>query len=220
MGEALLGEMSDTVRVLFPVGGNTTVATMRSVYAGRAQLACVVVSKREVQQYLDGAQAEALVEQGAVHVVGDPSNAGLQLIAIGAYQLEEALKAQAALERAGHVVCVTVIIEPGRLRIPRDELENAFVLDDATLNRLFPPGMPRVILTHTRPEPMLGILRRIDSGPAKTRALGYISRGGTLDVPGMLRANRCTWVDAIRAAAGVTGWELSALCDYTALEDE
>jgi len=220
MGEALLGEMSDTVRVLFPVGGNTTVATMRSVYGGRAQLACVVVSKREVQQYLDAVQAEALVKQGAAHVVGDPFNADLQLIAIGAYQLEEALKARAALERAGHAVCVTVIIEPGRLRIPRDELENAFVLDDATLNRLFPPGMPRVILTHTRPEPMLGILRRIDSGPAKTRALGYISRGGTLDVPGMLRANRCTWVDAIRAAAGVTGWELSALCDYTALEDE
>src|SRR5690554_6808268 len=55
MGEALLGEMSDTVRVLFPVGGNTTVAAMRSVYAGRGQLACVVVSKREVKQYLDGA---------------------------------------------------------------------------------------------------------------------------------------------------------------------
>ena len=220
MGEALLGEMSDTVRVLFPVGGNTTVAAMRSVYAGRGQLACVVVSKRDVQQYLDGPQAEALVEQGAAHVLGDPASADLQLIAIGAYQLEEALKAQAALERAGHAVCVTVIIEPGRLRIPRDELESAFVVDDATLNWLFPPGLPRVILTHTRPEPMLGILRRIDSGLARTRALGYISRGGTLDVPGMLRANRCTWVDAIRAAAVVTGWELSDLSDYANLGGE
>ena len=124
------------------------------------------------------------------------------------------------LERAGHAVCVTVIMEPGLLRIPRDEWEAQFVVDDATLNRLFPPGMSRVILTHTRPEPMLGILRRLDSGPAKTRALGYISRGGTLDVPGMLRANRSTWVDAIRAAAEVTGWELSALSDYALLEDE
>ena len=220
MGEVLLGEMSDTVRVLFPVGGNTTVAAMRSVYAGRGQLACVVVSKREVQQYLNGAEAEALVEQGAAHVLGDPASADLQLIAIGAYQLEEALKAQAVLERAGHAVCVTVIMEPGLLRIPRDEWEAQFVVDDATLNRLFPPGMSRVILTHTRPEPMLGILRRLDSGPAKTRALGYISRGGTLDVPGMLRANRSTWVDAIRAAAEVTGWELSALSDYALLEDE
>lgn len=218
MGEALLGEMSDTVRVLFPVGGNTTVAAMRSVYAGRGQLACVVVSKREVRQYLDGAAAEALVEQGAAHVVGDPASADLQLIAIGAYQLEEALRAQAALEHAGHRACVTVIIEPGRLRIPRDELEEQFVLDDTSLDLLFPPGMPRVILSHTRPEPMLGILRRIDSGPAKTRALGYISRGGTLDVPGMLRANRCTWVDALRAVEQVTGWQLGALTDYANLE--
>lgn len=209
IGEALLGEMSDTVRVLFPVGGNTTVAAMRSVYAGRGQLACVVVSKREVKQYLDGAGAEALVEQGAAHVVGDPTSADVQLIAIGAYQLEEALRAQAALAQQGRAACVTVIIEPGRLRSPRDELEASFVLDDARLQALFPPGMPRVILTHTRPEPMLGILRRIDSGPQKTRALGYISRGGTLDVAGMLRANRCTWQDALRATALVTGWTLS-----------
>src|SRR5690606_4965924 len=72
---------------------------------------------------------------------------------------------------------------------------------------LFPPGLPRVILTHTRPEPMLGVLRRIDDGPSKTRALGYISRGGTLDVPGMLFANRCTWAHAIDAAAQVAGWD-------------
>lgn len=43
------------------------------------------------------------------------------------------------------------------------------------------PGL-RVLLTHTRPEPMLGVLRRLDNGPSRTRALGYLSRGGTLDV--------------------------------------
>ena len=58
---------------------------------------------------------------------------------------------------------------------------------------------------------MLGILRRIDSGPAKTRALGYISRGGTLDVAGMLFANRCTWAHAVDAAAAVAGWHREAL---------
>ncbi|MFA5678260.1 MAG: xylulose 5-phosphate 3-epimerase [Pseudomonas sp.] len=220
IGEALLGEMSDTVRVLFPVGGNTTVAAMRSIYSGRGQLACVVVSKREVKQYLGGAEAEALVAQGAAHVTGDPANADLQLIAIGAYQLEEALKAQSALQQQGRAVCVTVIIEPGRLRVPRDDLERDFVLDDEALHRLFPQGLPRVILSHTRPELILGVLRRIDSGPARTQALGYLSRGGTLDVPGMLRANRCTWVDAIRAAAQVTGWDLEALPSYDHLRSE
>jgi phosphoketolase len=92
-------------------------------------------------------------------------------------------------------------------------MEDEFVDDDATVNALFPPGLPRVILTHTRPEPMLGILRRIDSGPARTRALGYISRGGTLDVPGMLFANRCTWAHAVDAAALVAGWNREALLD-------
>ena len=78
---------------------------------------------------------------------------------------------------------------------------------------MFPSGLPRVIVTHTRPEPMLGILRRIDSGPAKTRALGYISRGGTFDVPGMLFANRCTWAHVVDAAATVAGWSREVLLD-------
>lgn len=205
IGEALLGEMSDTARVLFPLDGNTAVAALRDIYAGRGQLACLVVSKREVPHHFDAQAAQALVRDGAAHVAGDPATAKVQLVAIGAYQLEEALKARADLAERGLHACVSVIIEPGRLRIPRDELEQEFVLDDARLHALFPPGLPRVVLTHTRPEPMLGLLRRIDGGPAKTRALGYISRGGTLDVAGMLLANRCTAMHAVDAAAGVAG---------------
>src|SRR3546814_9174072 len=66
---------------------------------------------------------------------------------------------------------------------------------------LFPPLLPRVIVTHTRPEPMLGLLRRLDGGPARTVAHGYISRGGTLDVAGMLFANRSTWAHLAESAA-------------------
>ena len=93
--------------------------------------------------------------------------------------------------------------EPGRLRAPRDRRELAYVIDDAILATLFPPQTPRVFVTHTRPEPYLGALRRIDSGPDTTRALGYINRGGTLDVAGMLFANRCTWAHVVDAAATV-----------------
>jgi len=207
IGEALLGEMSDTSRVLFPVDANTAIAALRDVYAGRGQLACVIVSKRDTEIRFDADAACTLVRTGAAHVAGEPAAAQLQLVAIGAYQLEEALRAHRHLARIGKRSCVTVILEPGRLRNPRDPAEAAFVDDDATVAALFPPGLPRVILTHTRPEPMLGILRRIDGGPARTRALGYISRGGTFDVPGMLFANRCTWAHAVDAAAGlVTGW--------------
>ena len=209
IGEALLGEMSDTARVLFPVDENTACAALRAVYASRGQVACVVVSKRDTPNHFSATAAQSLIEHGAAHVAGDPSTAQLQFVAIGAYQLEEALKAHARLEHHGLASCITVVVEPGRLRIPRDELEAAFVLGDDSLQALFPPHLPRVLISHTRPEPMLGVLRRIDSGPSKTRALGYINHGGTLDVAGMLIANRCTWVDAIYAAAQVTGWNSS-----------
>lgn len=212
IGEALLGEMSDTSRVLFPVDGNTAIAALRHVYSGRGQLACIIVSKREVANRFDAESAQALVRHGAAHVAGDPHGAELQLVAIGSYQLDEALAAQAHLDSLGKRACVTVMLEPGRLRIPRDAIEARFVDDDATVHALFPPGLPRVILSHTRPEPMLGLLRRIDSGPSKMRALGYVNRGGTFDVPGMLFANRCTWAHVVDAAAAlVAGWHREAL---------
>lgn len=213
LGEALLGELSDTARVLFPVDGNTAVAALRDLYAQRAQIACMVVSKREAPQRFDADAAQALVRNGAAHLIGNPHESEAQLIAIGAYQLEEALKAQAHLAAHGKRTCVSVILEPGRLRQPRDSLEAAFVDDDARVHHLFPPGLPRVLLSHTRPEPMLGLLRRLDDGPGKTRALGYISRGGTLDVAGMLFANRCTWAHAVDALIGLCGWSRDSLLD-------
>lgn len=213
IGEALLGEMSDVSRVLFPVDGNTAVAALADVYAGRGQLACLIVSKRDVENRFDAPSAQRLVRDGAAHIAGDPNDAQVQLIAIGAYQLDEALKAHAHLAALGRKTCVTVILEPGRLRIPRDDLEAAFTDDDATVQALFPPNLPRILLTHTRPEPMLGLLRRIDTGPAKTRALGYISQGGTLDVPGMLFANRCTWAHAVDAVAAVAEWKREDVLD-------
>lgn len=173
----------------------------------------MVVSKREAPQRFDADAAQALVRNGAAHLIGNPHESEAQLIAIGAYQLEEALKAQAHLAAHGKRTCVSVILEPGRLRQPRDSLEAAFVDDDARVHHLFPPGLPRVLLSHTRPEPMLGLLRRLDDGPGKTRALGYISRGGTLDVAGMLFANRCTWAHAVDALIGLCGWSRDSLLD-------
>jgi hypothetical protein len=98
------------------------------------------------------------------------------------------------------------LLEPGRFREPRDEREAAFVAPSAVRERLFPAAAgARVFLVHSRPEPMLGALRPLDTGPPRTRALGFINRGGTLDVPGLLFANRCTWAHAVAAAAEVLG---------------
>ena len=205
IGEALLGEMSDTARVLFPVDANSATAALRALYRERGQIACLIVSKRDMPHRLDGAAAQRLAETGAAHIEGAPETADLQLVAIGAYQLEEALKAARRLAEAGVRPLVTALLEPGRFRAPRDAIEQAFTADDAALGALFPPDLPRVIATHTRPEPMLGLLRRLDGGPARTIAQGYISRGGTLDVAGMLFANRSSWAHLVESAARLLG---------------
>jgi phosphoketolase len=206
IGEALLGEMSDTARVLFPVDANSAAAALASVYAGRGQVACVIVSKRDMPNRFDGEAAVRFVSEGAAHIGGQADEPELQIVAIGAYQLEEALKAARRLEERGRSVLVTAISEPGRFRVPRDPIEADFVAADDRLAGLFSPDLPRLIVSHTRPEPMLGLLRRLDGGPHRTTARGYISRGGTLDVAGMLFANRCTWAHLIEAAASLAGW--------------
>jgi phosphoketolase len=203
IGEALLGEMSDTARVLFPIDANSAVAALGELYGCRGQIGCLVTPKRVVPRLLDEAGARTLVEEGAIVLAGDPAKADIQFVAVGAYQAIEALKAHERLQSRGCRSCVVAVIEPGRLRIPRDDIEAGHGLDDARLAALFPTALPRVILSHTRPEPMLGVLRRLDGGPQTTRALGYINRGGTLDVFGMLFANRCTWAHAITAAAAL-----------------
>ena len=201
VGEALLGEMSDTARVLFPVDANSAVAALRSVYEGRGQVACLIVSKRDMPHRLDGEAALRAVQAGATHIEGTAAGADVQIVAVGAYQLEEALKAAGRLVDAGLRPLVTMLIEPARFRTPRDPIEQSFTADDAALAEFFPSNIPRVIATHTRPEPMLGLLRRLDGGPSRTVAHGYISRGGTLDVAGMLFANRSTWAHLVESAA-------------------
>ena len=206
IGEALLGEMSDTARVLFPVDANSAMAALRAVYEGRGQVACLIVSKRDMPHRFHGEAASRFVLDGAAHIDGELDRAELQLVAVGAYQLEEALKAAHRLKAHGRRVLVTALCEPGRFRAPRDPLEAAFTANDETLAALFPLNLPRLIVTHTRPEPMLGLLRRLDGGPARTTARGYISRGGTLNISGMLFANGCSWAHLIDAASPLAGW--------------
>jgi len=205
IGEALLGEMSDTARVLFPVDANSAMAALRSVYEGRGKVACLIVSKRDMPHRLDGEAAGRFMTAGAAHIDGEPGAADLQLVTIGAYQLEEALKAAKRLASRGIKPVVTAVAEPGRFRTPRDSIEAGFVAGDLALADIFPTKIPRLIVTHTRPEPMLGVLRRLDNGPERTIALGYINRGGTLDVAGLLFANRCSWAHIVDAAARLCG---------------
>lgn len=205
LSEALFGEMSDTARVLFPPDANSALAALHGIYGERGQIACLVTPKREVPVVADHEGALRLWRRGADVIFGALEDAEVQFVAVGAYQAIEAIKAAERMAGRGARVCVTAMLEPARFRAPRDELEARFTASDQALAAIFPRDLPRVVLTHTRPEPMLGLLRRIDGGPNKMRALGYISRGGTLDVFGMLFANRCSWAHAAAAAAGLLG---------------
>jgi phosphoketolase len=212
IAEALLGEMSDVARVLFPADAATAVETLRRIYATRGVIACVVAPKRPAASIFDAAAAAQFLDAGAAPVEADEA-ARVQLIAIGAYQLAEARRAAARIRQCEVPVLVTCIIEPGRLREPRDDIEATITISESERIRLFPPGLPRVVATHTRPELMTGILRRIDEGPERLRAHGYRNRGGTLDVFGMLFANQCTWAHLTHSAARVVGLDCNRLLD-------
>lgn len=216
IGEALLGEMSDVSRVIFAVDAATGVEALRQIYASRGVVGCIVAPKRQVADVLSHTEARQAFETGAATIESDPG-ASIQLVAIGAYQLAEARRAAVRLRSQGIGVNVTVILEPGRLRSPRDRFEETFVVSDDVIRSFFPPGLPRILVSHTRPELMTGLLRRLDEGPSLFCAHGYLSRGGTLDTPGMLFANRCTWAHLILSAATLLDVRVTTLLSETEL---
>lgn len=213
LAEALLGEMADTVSVVFPPDANATVAALTRAYSSRGRVIVMVVPKRSVANVTSPVQAEQLAAQGAVVLAGDPKSAALIIAATGAYQLAAASRAHDRLVERGITSALVYLAEPGRLRTPRDLHEAEYVLDDTVLSELFPSGIPRVFITHTRPEPFLGVLRRVDTGPRTTKAVGFINRGGTLDVDGLMFANRSTWAHILGEAAEVLSIPVNTLLD-------
>lgn len=201
LSEALLGEMSHVARVLFPPDANAAMAALASVYASRGVIAELVVAKQALPVCLDEAQALQLTQQGAL-VLQDAAAAVVELVAIGAYQLREAVKACARLTGHGVAVRLICVQEPARFREARDRHEALVVATDEKRRAIFSEKTKtRVFLVHTRAEIMSGVLRPLDLGPAHCRFLGYRNRGGTLDTYGMLYANACTWAHAVVAVA-------------------
>lgn len=200
--EALLGEMSDAVRVLFPADHNSTLALLPQIYQSRGRLACLVVPKRERPCVFDVEQARQLARDGAIVVAERGGSEPLLLIANGSYQLAEMQRAIKRLEEVGYAYRLVYLQEPGRFRAPRDLLEQQVVADEALRARLFPARMGRrVLLTHMRPEVARGHLWPILPDASQSAALGYRNRGGTFDEAGMLFANRACWANVVSACA-------------------
>lgn len=198
--EALLGEMSDTSVVRFPVDANSALACLKDTLVRRGEIHALVVAKTALPVVLDAEQAEQLVRDGALRYAGRPG-ATLQLIAVGAWQFSECRKAWLRLQQRGHDASLHVLLEPGRFRQPRDPLESTVLAPEALRHEMAGLGASaRVLVSHARPETLLGILRPLDRD-GRLRGLGYINRGGTLDIAGMLYANRCSWLHIIDSLA-------------------
>ncbi|MVW76353.1 phosphoketolase family protein [Pseudomonas xionganensis] len=210
--EALLGEMSDMIRVLFPADHNSALALLPAIYQSRGTLACMVIAKRDRPFSFSPQQAEQLAREGAIQVAEQGAGQPLLLIANGSYQLAELQRAAARLSVAGLAWRLIYLQEPGRFRAPRDRWEQQVAADGECVQRLFPGECrQRLLLTHMRPEVARGHLWPILGDAVNSRVLGYINRGGTLDEAGMLFANGCSWVHVLQAAAELRGVPVASL---------
>jgi len=202
--EAWLGEMADVAPVYFPFDANSAVALICTLYKQTGRVAVVVTPKNVTPYFCSASQAQQAVQDGAMVVTHDV-DAILQFLAVGAYQLEAVNKAAEVMREQGVDCSVVAILEPGRFRIPRDAREAHYVHSDADIARIIPSVETRLIVCHTHAEVMTGVLRRLDTGLAQTRVLGYRNRGGTLSVAGMQEANGQSWQAIVSAANALLG---------------
>ena len=216
MAEAMLGEPSHVSRVMFVPDYNTATAVVRGVYQTQGQIWTLVVPKTDtVPDLFTPEEAARLLEEGALRLEWggyEPANQRLVLTAVGAYQLEQVLQASARLADRDLPHSVVYMLEPGRFRAARSKGEQAHAAPEAVRAQLYPDAAPaRVFVTHTRPEPLLGVLQPLHTGNGRTTALGFLNRGGTLGVRELLFVNRCTWAHVVEAAASVLNVERQAL---------
>lgn len=210
LAEAMMGEPSQTSRVVFPPDANSAAETLAACYRTRGQIWSVVASKaKSAADLFTREEAREMIRHGGALLAWAghrPEDADTLLVACGACQLDEVLRASSRLAEHDWPHRVAYLYEPGRFRIPRTADEAAFVTADPFLENLFPAACHRrVFVAHTRPEPLLGVARRLDTGPRTTCALGFAGRGGTLSDRGLLFLNQATWAHVLQALASVGG---------------
>ncbi len=205
MAEAMLGEPSHVSRVLFPPDFNSAAAVMEQIYKTHGQIWTLVVPKADViPDLFTSEEARRLVKDGGLRVEWagyQHEQARIILVAVGAYQLMDVLQASRRLAERPIAHTVVYLLEPGRFRAPRSIAEQAHQASPDVIARLFPTKVaPRLFVTHTRPETILGLLGPLHTGAA-TVGLGYTNHGGTLSAQGMAFVNRCSWAHCLRETA-------------------
>ena len=202
--ESMMGEPMPFSRVLFPADFNTAAIIMEGLYRTRGQIWTLVVPKGDsVPNLFTLAEARQLLADGALrldwasHV---PERARVLLAAVGAYQLGEVLRAARRLAERQVPHLVVYWLEPGRLN---HDYEGELRLRGELLASLLPSNLQGwVFCTHTRPHVLWGLLGPL-AGSRRLTVLGYRNEGGTLNTPGMLMVNRCTWAHCLLETARV-----------------
>jgi phosphoketolase len=208
MAEAMLGEPSNVSRVVFVADYNTAALVIQGVYQTQGQIFTLIVPKSDsVPDLFTLEEAQELFKSGALRLDWAGHNLAryeLVLTAIGAFQLEQVLKASARLKERDIAHSVIYMLEPGRFRVPRTRGECNHALSEDLIRELYPDkASARIFVTHTRPEPLLGIVQSLHTGRRKTAGLGFIGQGGTLTLAGMLFVNRSTWGHILLESARV-----------------
>lgn len=214
MVESMLAESADISRAFFPAEYNSAAYLMREAYQTQGQLWTMVMAKVPAPVLFSEAECEQLWKQGAIRIAWaghKQDSAKLALLACGTHQLMEVLKASLRLASHGVAHNVVYVQEPGKLRAPRNAGEREHSVSDKVLDVLLPAHITSLLLvTHTRPEGMIGLLQRIWQG-RKIKALGFINDGGTLDVEGMLYVNGCSWGHIVNHSAQLLGVDANSV---------
>lgn len=183
--EAMMGEAWPFSRVVFPPDFNTAAAVTAGLYQTRGQIWTLVVPKAAaIPDLFTPAEARQMLNDGALRLdwAGYRADgAKIVLAAVGAYQLMEVLRASRRLREREVPHSVFYLLEPARLK------------DLRTVSGGW------VVVTHTRRHIIHGLLSPLLENAALT-VLGYRNEGGTLDTPGMLMVNGCSWAHAVQAA--------------------
>ncbi|MGH7631612.1 MAG: xylulose 5-phosphate 3-epimerase, partial [Gemmatimonadales bacterium] len=207
MAESMLGELSHVSRVVCPADFNTAGAVMAEVYRTHGQIWTIVVPKADVPELFSSDEARRAMADGGIALEWAGlrvEGAELLLVAVGGYQLEQVLAAARRLAERAIAHGVVYLLEPGRFRRARTARERAHQATSAARARLFPEHCRAVVLiSHTRPEPMRGLLEPLQG--RSIAALGYTSIGGTHNTPGLLFVNRASWAHILEEAARLLG---------------
>jgi phosphoketolase len=214
LSESMLGEAADISRVVYPADYNSALSVIENVYKTHGEIWTVVAPKGEVPALFSQKEAEALMQDGGIRVHSAeymPAKAEIAIVAIGSYQLWEAIKASDRLKAKKIPHIVSYIIEPGKFRKARNIAEEAHLAGKEIVENILPAKVKNVVLmTHNRPELLAGMLSPLWQA-RNYSTLGFINEGGTLNVPGMLFVNKCSWAHAVVEGAELLAKPLSKL---------